>query len=119
MLPAKQAIGARTEAEREREGVKRVTPRFIRASERFGGSIKSKTKMTNEELKTLCRLNNVSLYCIVRESEVRWHACEAIVNVVGSDFKASCRSGFGESPEVAIADCKQQEFTPYEPQKVS
>ena len=65
----------------------------------------------NDQLKELCRLNNVGLFLTATLEKVEWHACECLL-VNGQDTQT--RSGFGESPEVAIADCKQQQFRPLE-----
>ena len=60
--------------------------------------------MENQKLMELCRLNNVGLYLSCHGAGLQWHACESVAGLV--------RSGFGDSPEIAIAACKIADFQP-------
>lgn len=56
----------------------------------------------------LCKLNNVSLYCTATADRVRWISIQMMIDPIWQNHRE--RTGAGETPELAIVDCKSRDF---------
>lgn len=70
-------------------------------------------KTVNEQIAELVKSSGCGLYVTAsNERDIKWQAVECRT-AEGSAFKQELRSGFGITPEAAIADCKTHEFAEF------
>jgi hypothetical protein len=59
----------------------------------------------NDNIKTLCQQNGVTLNCYATPDKIEWTAHETFTESIEGGYHWRQRAGKGETPEIAIAEC--------------